>query len=50
MNLSPRKEMVMNMFLVVIVKCMKLILYGLLTILLDDRARVGHAGEAGTYE
>lgn len=42
--------MVMNMFLVVIVKCMKLILYGLLTILLDDWAWVGHAGKAGTYE
>lgn len=42
--------MVMNMFLVVIVKCMKLILYGLLTSLLDDRARVGHTGKAGTYK
>lgn len=42
--------MVMNMFLVVIVKCMKLILYGLFTILLDDWSRVGHAGKAGTYE
>ena len=39
-----------NSNLVVIVKCMKLILYGLLTILLDDWARVGHAGKAGTYE
>ena len=38
MNLSPRKEMVMNMFLVVIVKCMKLILHGYVTNLSAGRA------------